>query len=282
VKKVEGGLVSDLLVNHLSPGDMVELLPPMGNFTFEPDARRVRHIVLIGAGSGITPLFSILKTVLHAEPESYVSLIYGNRNLQSIIFKAELDALMQQYGGRMKLVHCLSQPPDVWYGASGRINPDLLNEIFDSIEPAKKVDDTIYYLCGPTGMMQSAEEVLKRNGVADKKILKESFFNAELNTAKEQHLAEQKDAEVTIHLDGKIYHITVPHGSTVLEAALDENIRMPYSCQSGLCTACMGKCIEGELMLDAPDGLSDEEIAAGYVLTCVGRPKTAKVVIEIL
>ncbi len=283
VKQVENGKMSNWLPKNIKPGYEMELLPAIGHFTFLPIRGKKRHIILFGAGSGITPLFSILKSVLAHEPDSFVSLIYGNRNEFSIIYKTKLEQLQAQHPSRFKVVHCLTQPPDVWYGAKGRISEELLEEMLHHLQPASPVQETLYYMCGPHGMMESVENVLGKQGIAKEKIHREIFHSNVDEASKQQAVEEQGiiTREVTIILDGKTYKITVDPSSTILETALEKDVDMPYSCQSGLCTACRGKCLSGKVHMDETEGLSDDELDSGYVLTCVGHPLTADVVIEI-
>lgn len=283
VKRVEGGKMSNWLPQNIKAGMEMEVLPPIGHFTFVPSPGKKRHIVLIGAGSGITPLFSILKAVLTHEPNSFVSLIYGNRSEESIIYKNKLEQLREQYPSRFKLVNCLTQPPDVWYGAKGRISVELLEEMLHHLQPASAVQETQYYMCGPQGMMETVEKVLAKKGVLKDKIHRE-IFHSNIDDAAKQAAVEEQGVvtrEVTILLEGKEYKVKVEPNSTILESALGMDVDMPYSCQSGLCTACRGKCLSGKVHMEETEGLSDDELDSGYVLTCVGHPLTADVVIEI-
>lgn len=284
VKRVEGGVMSNFLNDYLREGAAVDLLPPMGNFVVKVDPSKSRHFVLFGGGSGITPLYSIAKTVLHSEPLSYVSLIYGNRDQQSIIFNSGLEALKQQYKDRFSLVHVLEKPPGDWTGLSGYITADVVRNslrLFPQLPPS----DTLYYMCGPLPMMDSVRQSLDGLGILPSQIFRESFFSDQSKTADEKAVVVNSSKPgvqlVTIILEGKEYQVEVKPDETILQAALDDDIDMPYSCQSGLCTACRGKCTSGSVHLDEREGLSDSELKEGYVLTCVGHPITPGVVIEI-
>ena len=282
VKRVAGGKVSNHLNDHLRPGQTLEVLEPAGVFTLVPDVTRRRHVVLLGAGSGITPLMSIAKSVLHAEPQSRVSLLYGNRNEQSVIFKAELDTLQQTYPGRLLVTHVLSQPSAAWTGHQGRLNQSVTLKL---LEHLPQWPDTEYFVCGPDAMMQEAKNALRLMGVSADRVRSESFVTMpkeQIHGEVIEHTpAQPVEHTVTILYEGTEYKVRVPTSKTILEAALDNDIDLPYSCQSGMCTACMGKCLSGQVKLDEEDGLSETEIKQGYVLTCVGRPLTADVVIEI-
>ncbi|GAB4036627.1 2Fe-2S iron-sulfur cluster-binding protein [Spirosoma jeollabukense] len=285
VKRVPGGLASNYLYERIKPGDILETLEPMGTFVPKLDAQSRRTVVLIGAGSGITPLFSMAKSALHVEPNSRVWLIYGNRNQESIIYKAHLDAMEQAYGrSRFQVTHILSQPSNGWTGAEGRLNQHTLTKLFDQL-PAVERQNASFYLCGPDGMMAEARSALTLVGVSTERVHKESYATAPVPAGdvveEPVTAAESGSPEVTVLYEGSEYKFAVAPHQTILEAALDLDIDLPYSCQAGMCTACLGRCISGKVKLDEEDGLSDSELKAGYVLTCVAHPVGRDVVIEI-
>lgn len=287
VKRVKGGVVSNYLCSQLQPGDQVEALEPMGHFTVKTNPAHTRVIYLIGAGSGITPLIAMAKAVLREEPASYVALIYGNRNEESIIFRKKLDQMVASAGGRLVVEHVLSQPGPGWKGLTGRLNRSMVLKILDRL-PLPPLFDTAYYLCGPQGMMEEVKEALKIRRVPAERIHKESYASTLQDAPTQTGAVETTEGEgaitaqvVTIQYEGAEYKVKVSPDQTILEAALEEDIDLPYSCQSGLCTACRGKCLSGKVVLDEQDGLSDSEVDEGYVLTCVGHPLTSDVVIEI-
>lgn len=286
VKRVEGGLVSNFLADNLKTGDVLEVMEPMGTFTVEPRAEHTRHIILLGGGSGITPLMSIAKSVLQQEPNSQVSLIYANRNENSIIFRTTLEELQQSYPDRFKLIHVLDEAPLNWECPTGLLIPSLLKELLQQL-PQTPAEGTEYFMCGPEGMMVNVEETLKELPIPKERIHRESFVAGK--TQKVEGAADPvaaaddgpKAREVTIILDGEEFKFTVQPDKTILETAIELDIDMPYSCQSGLCTACRGKCLSGKVTMDEEEGLSESEIEEGYVLNCVGHPLTDDVVIEI-
>ncbi|AQG81340.1 ferredoxin--NADP reductase [Spirosoma montaniterrae] len=291
VKRVPGGLVSNYLCDRIRPGDVLETLEPMGTFVPKLDSQHRRNVVLIGAGSGITPLFSMAKSVLHVEPNSRVWLIYGNRNQESIIYKAHLDAMEQAYGPtRFRVTHVLSQPNFGWTGPEGRLNQHLLSQMLEQL-PAAELQNASFYLCGPDGMMAEARAALSLVGVLADRIYKESYTTALVPAGEstpgdvtEEPLTDDEDndsPEVTVLYEGSEYKFAVAPHQTILEAALELDIDLPYSCQAGMCTACLGRCTSGKVKLDEEDGLSDSELKAGYVLTCVAHPVGPNVVIEI-
>ncbi len=284
VKRVDNGLMSNWLPDNLKKGDRVRIMEPMGQFTSEYTKSNKRHLILFAGGSGITPMMSIIKSVLTQEPESILTLIYCNRNIDSIIFKDELTRLETKHEGRLHLIHILDEAPMNWQGYSGLLNHDMLQKLFERI-PDWGIDKTTYLMCGPEGMMKNAEVILNEHKIPKDKIFKESFVQGILDKDKKVEAVTaasgNKAHEVTIRYDGQEFKVVVEPHRTILETALDAGIDLPYSCQSGLCTACRGKAISGKVKLDEEEGLSQTEKNEGYVLTCVGHPLTDDVVIEI-
>ena len=286
VKRLPGGLVSNHLCDFLKEGDVLETLEPLGTFVPELDPLAKRLHVLIGAGSGITPLFSMLKSILHVEPQSHVWLIYGNRDEESIIYKAHLDAMAGVYKDRLSITHVLSQPAPGWTGLSGRINQSTLLKLMEK-HPVGTLQSADYYLCGPDGLMDEVRSALSLFAVPVNQIHKESFQTATtahaVGTVLDDQPAPAKNGsqDITVLYEGNEYKFAVAPHQTILEAALEIDIDLPYSCQAGMCTACLGKCVSGKVRLDEEDGLSASEIKAGYILTCVAHPDSANVVIEI-
>ncbi|MGK7389916.1 MAG: 2Fe-2S iron-sulfur cluster-binding protein [Candidatus Cyclobacteriaceae bacterium M2_1C_046] len=285
VKRVDGGLMSNWLPDNLNVGDTVKVMEPMGVFTTEFKSSNKRHVIMFAGGSGITPMLSIIKSLLSQEPDSIVSLIYANRNINSIIFKEELDKLETEYEGRVHVIHILDDAPMNWQGYSGLLNHEMLNKLFERI-PDWGLEKTTYLMCGPEGMMKNVETLLSAQDIPKENVFKESFVAGTIDKELKQAEAatggdEVVEREVTIHYDGEEHKIMVPPDKTILETALDLGIDLPFSCQSGLCTACRGKCISGKVKLEEEEGLSEAELAEGYVLTCVGHPLTEDVIIEI-
>ena len=281
IKRVPNGIVSNYLNDHIKVGDRLDIMEPMGHFKLSIDPKAARHIVLFGAGSGVTPLMSIAKSVLAYEPKSSVSLIYGNRNESGIIFAKVLEEMQKKYAERFNLVHTLTQAEGKWNGYTGRIDKTLTINVMNLL-PKADPNTSEYFMCGPEGMMEAVVEGLTFLKVPAERIHRESFNapSAEENTADANGTA-QTDREVTIVLDGETHKIMVASNKFVLDAALDAGLDMPYSCQSGLCTACRGRCVAGEVKMLEDEGLTENEIKQGYVLTCVSKPLTDNVKIEI-
>ncbi|GAB3750177.1 2Fe-2S iron-sulfur cluster-binding protein [Spirosoma pomorum] len=285
IKRVPGGLASNYLCDQTKAGDILETLEPMGTFVPKLEPQNRRTIVLIGAGSGITPLFSMAKSILHVEPNTRVWLIYGNRNQSSIIYKAHLDAMEQAYGkSRFQVTHVLSQPDAGWDGLEGRLNQHTLTRLLEG-QLAKELQSASFYLCGPDGLLTEVRSALTIMGVPTTQVFKESYATAPVPVGEViEDAANAEDSgspEVTVLYEGSEYKFAVAPHQTILEAALDLDIDLPYSCQAGMCTACLGRCVSGTVKLDEEDGLSDSELKAGYVLTCVAHPVGRDVVIEI-
>jgi ring-1,2-phenylacetyl-CoA epoxidase subunit PaaE len=281
VKRVDSGVVSNYLHDHMKAGDAFDVMAPAGHFTPALAPERATKYVLFAGGSGITPIMSILKSILIKEHMSHVTLVYQSRNEQSIIFESELELLQKKYATHLRVLHLLSQPSEAWSGYQGRIDGAMASDILMDIAE-NKAGNCEYFLCGPSGFMLTVFNTLTDFEVPEKQIHKESFYSGE-SKAKTDEPSENPNQEmiVTILLDGEEYEVNVPANRSILEAALDQDIDMPFSCQNGLCTACRGKLLAGKVRMDYEDGLSEEEINEGYVLNCVGHPDGPGVKIEI-
>ncbi len=284
VKRVDNGLMSNWLPDNLKVGQTMKVMAPTGHFTTDYKKENKRHVIMFAGGSGITPMMSLIKSNLTQEPESICSLIYCNRDIDSIIFKDAFEKLQITHAGRLHVIHVLDNAPMNWQGYSGLLNHEMLTKLFERI-PDWGTDKTTYLMCGPEGMMKNVEALLAERHIAKEKIFKESFVQGIINKEEKKEevkpTSEKKAREVTIRYDGQEYKFVVEPNRTILETALDKGIDLPYSCQSGLCTACRGKALSGQVKLDEEEGLSQSERAEGYVLTCVGHPMTDDVVIEI-
>jgi ring-1,2-phenylacetyl-CoA epoxidase subunit PaaE len=242
-----------------------------------------RHFVLVGCGSGVTPLFSILKSVLHYETRSRVTFLYGNRNREETIFNDELDRLKADYVERFKLVHVMSRPlpgdePDRTGRIAGSLAQELLRSALDSHE-----DEALVFLCGPEGMMQSAQAALRSLGFPESRVFREHYsapLPAETDDAPQDIEYEIVDRTVTVVLEGKTHSVFVKAGKDILQAVIDKGLDPPFACQEGVCATCRAHLDDGLVQMMERDGLSDEEINAGYVLTCQSYPLTDGVKLE--
>jgi len=286
VKKVDDGVVSRYLNESLNEGDFLEVMPPMGNFIVEtnPDSRN--HYFMLGGGSGITPLMSMLKTILNVEQNSHVTLLYQNRNTESIIFRESLNKLAEEFPERFKILIILSRPDENWTGLTGRLDREKIKQII-SDELGDKVYSAEFYLCGPQGMMQEAEFTLKELNVATHQIHKESFTAPlpKIVDEDEQNILLKQTDElqtrfVKIRLYGEVYNYEVEPDETLLTAAMREGYDPPFSCQIGACSTCRAKLISGKVLMDERDSLTDDEIDDGFILTCQSHPLTDDVFVD--
>ncbi|MEP1035166.1 ferredoxin--NADP reductase [Ekhidna sp.] len=274
VKRVEGGAMSNDLNDNAKAGDQLEIMEPMGMFTTEYNPSNKRNAIFFGGGSGITPLMSIIRTVLLKEPESTTTLVYGNRTKKFVIFKELISKLEEEYPERFKAIHILEEGEADY---NGRPTTEMVGEICKQVSADSKSE---FYICGPQPMMDIISSGLEKFGIAKESIRMESFEAGKTSPSEIIDKGVGSESEVTILLDGEEYSITVKKNASVLDTALDNDLDMPYSCQSGLCTACRGKCVEGKISIDEAEGLSQEELDEGYVLTCVGKPLTDRIKVE--
>ena len=279
VKKVADGLVSPYLNEVLKPGDTLQIMPPMGKFTLIPDTQRSAHYVLFAGGSGVTPIMSILKTVLLKEPNSKVSLVYANRNEESIIFHQTLNQVQQENPNRLSIYHCLEETGSQEVYFKGRPSIQDYQKITQDIQQKSPVN--AYYICGPGGMMDAVKSALTGLQIASEYIHTE-YFTSPTNSTSSKAVVEEEVAftgtsQAIILFGGKTFEIEIPKGVTVLEAAKDQNVDPPYACQMGVCTTCRARMLEGKVEMDEREGLSDSEIEEGYILTCQAHPKSAKI-----
>lgn len=276
IKKSLSGNVSNYLVDNLKEGDILKAFPPLGKFTVEPSSETCRQLILFGAGSGITPLMSIIRSILYLEKQSTITLIYVNRNLDSIIYRKELDELEQLYNGRLKVIHILSQPGEEWKGLKGRINSSMAVDLLNQLNVTK---ETHFYICGPTGMTNEILNTLEKLNIEAERIHTEYFSVIILQNAQDDDI-EIKARKVTIIIDGKEHIVNVEPNDTILSSALEQGLDIPNSCNIGQCSTCKAKLISGKINLVEQTALSDSEIAQGYCLTCVGFPLSDDIVID--
>jgi ring-1,2-phenylacetyl-CoA epoxidase subunit PaaE len=284
VKKVQGGRASTELVEKLKPGMRIEVMTPMGNFTTALDPALERHIVAFAAGSGITPILSILKTVLRTEPKSRFTLFYGNSDHDRIIFRQRLDELKRMHGERLSVHHILSQGKDEDMLFNGRVTKEKAVELMKRFlnDPLDKE----YFICGPEQMMVNVSEALEHQGVDKKKIHIELFSSPVTNEAKKAPVpvgdgAFSGSASVKVILDGREQVLQVEaSGDSVLDVALDSGLDVPFACKGAVCCTCKARVVEGKVEMAMNYALTDEEVEDGYVLTCQTHPRSANVTID--
>jgi len=276
VKRIAGGVFSNWANDNLKPGDAVEVMPPHGSFTWEFRAGARNAYVGFAGGSGITPVLSLLKTALLAEPESRFTLLYGNRDSQSVIFLEELARLKNRFMERLEIHHFLaeeSEDIDLFNGMLDRSKCDQV--LTDLIDPA---DVDAFFICGPGPMMDAAEEALLERGVAKDKIHLERFTAGRPSAALEaqMQMLQEKARGLTmlVTLDGRKRRVAFDAAAgNILDSARASGLPAPYACKAGVCATCRARVVSGEVEMAVHYGLSDEEVAAGYVLTCQSVPK---------
>jgi len=277
VREVPGGLVSSWLVHEVRPGDVVEVAPPSGTFT--PDLESAGRHVLIAAGSGITPVLSIASSLLR-HPEAQVSVLYGNRRAETVMFAEELADLKDRYPSRLELVHLLSREVREVELLSGRLDAAKLRTLLPLIIDVPAVDH--WWLCGPFGMVVDATEVLGEFGVEPGRIHRELFWVDEPppELVRAELGPTGPASEVTVVLDGRSTTVTIAEGDTVLEGAQRSRPDLPFACKGGVCGTCRARLVDGEVRMRRNFALEDAEVAAGFVLTCQSTPVTGKVVVD--
>lgn len=284
IKKVAGGLFSTWANEHLKPDQVLEAMPPMGNFHVPLNPVNRKHYLGFAAGSGITPILGIMKTSLLAEPDSFFTLVYGNRASSTILFREELEDLKNQFPQRLSLIHILSREQQDIELFNGRITRDKCEALLRYwINP--DAIDTVF-ICGPQDMMLTVAEVLQSHGVDKLRIKFELFATNHVPQRQRPQQVEERRAadnrcQVTVILDSRERQLELEKNTeTILDAALREGIELPYACKGGVCSTCRALLVEGEVDMDANFALEDYEIKRGYILTCQSYPVTDKVVID--
>lgn len=282
IKEVPGGAFSTHANRSLKVGDVLDVMMPMGNFILEPNANAKNQYVAFAAGSGITPIMSIIKSVLQGEPNSSFLLFYGNRSSATIIFKDALDDLKNEYLNRLEVHHILSREDQGSDLLFGRIDGTKVSSCAAKFFTSNAI--AAYYLCGPAEMISDASQTLESLGVDKKKVHFELFTSAGV-ADKVDHLAQKTSAKilssVTIILDGEETHFDVSStGKTVLDAALDAGADVPFACKGAVCCTCRAKIIEGTAEMEMNYALMDDEVADGYILTCQSHPTSPKLVVS--
>ncbi|MGH7119010.1 MAG: 1,2-phenylacetyl-CoA epoxidase subunit PaaE [Acetobacteraceae bacterium] len=283
IKKTPGGVFSSWANTILQPGEQLEAMPPMGNFHVPLDPARRRHYAGFAAGSGITPLLSIIKTTLIKEPLSSFSLIFGNRTSSTIMFREELEALKNEHMERFSLTYILSREEQDVELFNGRIDKEKCRKLFRCWLDAETLDAA--FVCGPQSMMREVAEALGEQGFDQRKIKFELFINAEAGRkeipARAEVSARADLCRVTVVLDGRTRSFDLEkNAATVLDAALEEGIEAPYACKAGVCSTCRAMLVGGQVTMDANYALDEYETARGYILTCQSHPVTDRIVVD--
>jgi ring-1,2-phenylacetyl-CoA epoxidase subunit PaaE len=264
-------------------GDVVDVMPPTGHFGTQSNQQQGKNYLAIAAGSGITPILSIIKTTLVTEPHSTFTLVYGNRHRGSIIFKEALEALKDKHMQRLRLIHILSRERTDADINHGRINGEKLEQLAKALVPLAGVDEV--FLCGPEEMIHTARTFLQDHGIPAERIHFELFNTSAVSKqAAAASTSTQPDgpvSKITIRMDGveSMFELS-QQGASILDAALQQGADLPYACKGGVCCTCRAKLVEGEVSMDVVYGLEPDEIAAGYILTCQSHPRSEVVVVD--
>lgn len=283
IKEVEGGRFSTYANRSLKVGDVLKLAEPEGNFLNPSEEQDDQDYVFFAAGSGITPILSLIKTTLETSKKSTISLFYGNKNVRSVMFLEELESLKNQYTTRFSLYHILSRQAQDSELFNGRIDAEKIGmwgRLFDIKNTSH------YFMCGPEKMILSVKEVLESNGVDSSKIHFELFTSGAAEEARKERKAivqneEESKKEITIILDGKEMQIDFSSkDDNVLDRALQEGADLPFACKGGVCATCKGKLVEGEVDMYVNYGLEQDEIEKGFILTCQAYPKSEHIIVN--
>lgn len=285
VKKVTQGKFSTFANDTLKKGDMIEVMPPMGKFSPKQTEKTQKNYLAFAAGSGITPIMSIMSSVLEAEPESTFTLIYGNKNRNTIIFREAIEALKNRYMQRLRLYHILSREHMEVPLFNGRINAEKCAEFCNTLIDINTIDEA--FICGPEDMILSVRDQLVNLGMPSASVHLELFTSPDQAKAThEKWVAEHADdngpmSKVSIILDGTTFDLDLAYnGDSILDAALKHGADLPYACKGGVCCTCRARVAEGAVDMEVNYSLEPDEIAKGFVLTCQAHPKTERVVID--
>jgi len=274
VKRVENGKMSTFLTKDVKVGDALEIMPPSGNFVVKSDPN---HIVGICAGSGVTPIISILKTELAKDNSNKFTLIYGNQTQDSAMFSGQLKKLQKEIPTRLK-IHWVYSREQVAGTINGRIDKNTLQQLLTTFPPLKLAET--YFICGPGEFIDNINELLLLNKINQTKINFERFTTVE----KKENTTDDTDeivSNVMVTVDGEDFEFTLSNkGKTILDAAMEQGADVPFSCKGAVCCTCKAKVMEGKVIMDQNFALSDEEVAEGYVLSCQSHPASENVIID--
>ncbi len=283
IKRVDGGAFSTWANEELKVGDTLQAMPPMGGFFTPLDQTAAKQYLGFAGGSGVTPVLSILKTTLAAEPNSTFTLVYANKGVNSIMFREELEDLKNTYMGRFNVIHILETDAQEIDLFTGLVTEEKCAELFKGWIDIEHVDTA--FICGPEPMMLGIASALRAHGLTDSQIKFELFASAQPGRAKRK--AVSKDAAssanqttAAITLDGSTQTVTMPKDVSILDAALENTMDAPYACKAGVCSTCRCKVLEGEVEMVTNHALEDYEVEKGYVLSCQSFPLTDNVVVD--
>lgn len=283
VKKLEGGSFSIYANEKLKAGDVLDVMPPTGSFYTELNPLQQKSYVAFAAGSGITPIISIIKTTLAVEPKSSFTLVYGNRTKTAILFKEELEAVKDKFIDRFRIYHILSRELTDAPVNSGRLDKEKCELLCSKLIDLTKVDE--FFICGPEKMIFCIKDFLEEKGIDKERIHFELFTVPGENTMAIDRSSAERDniekAAVTVKLDGISFSFELGYNAeSILDAALQQGADLPYACKGGVCTTCKARLKEGKVEMDRNWGLAEEEVAEGFILTCQSHPLTPRVFVD--
>ncbi|PHO04589.1 phenylacetic acid degradation protein [Rhodobacteraceae bacterium 4F10] len=284
IKRVDGGTFSTWANEDLKIGDTVQAMPPMGGFFTALDAGNEKNYLGFAGGSGITPVLSILKTTLAAEPNSTFTLVYANKGVNTIMFREELEDLKNTYMGRFNVIHILETDAQEIDLFTGLVTEEKCAQLFATGWIDIGSVDTAF-ICGPEPMMLGIAAALRTGGLTDAQIKFELFASSQPGRAKRKAVSKNaasgaNQASATITLDGSTQAIEMPKDTTILDAALDNKMDAPFACKAGVCSTCRCRVLEGEVEMVSNHALEDYEVEKGYVLSCQSYPVTDNVVVD--
>lgn len=277
IKEVKDGTFSAYANNSLKVGDDLEVAPPKGHFVFEPNDNKTKNIAVFAAGSGITPVLSIIKCALEEEIHSKIILVYGNKTTGDTMFLNELLKLQHQYKDRFSIQFVFSQAQED-DAIFGRIEKSTVNLIVKN--KYKHIEIDAFYLCGPEAMINTVKDVLLDHGIDKERIHFELFKAAKPSEIKEEKTVGSGTTKITVIVDDEETTFEMSTKQTILEAALDEDLDAPYSCQGGICSSCLARIKEGSATMRQNNILTDSEISEGLVLTCQAHPTTPTIIVD--
>jgi ring-1,2-phenylacetyl-CoA epoxidase subunit PaaE len=277
IKEVTDGTFSAYANDTLKIGDVLEVAPPKGRFVFTPNDSKTKNIALFAAGSGITPILGIIKCALEEEIHSKVILVYGNKTTKDTMFLNELLELQHQYKERFSIQFVFSQQ-DEDDSIFGRIEKSTVNYVVKNQHKHIEVD--AFYLCGPEAMIHTVKDVLTGHGIDENRIHFELFKTAKPDEVEDTNASEVGKTKITVTVDDETTSFEMSQKQTILEAALDEDLDAPYSCQGGICSSCLARITEGEATMRQNNILTESEVAEGLILTCQAHPTTPTIVID--
>jgi ring-1,2-phenylacetyl-CoA epoxidase subunit PaaE len=280
VKRIPDGVFSAYVADRLKPGDTLDVMTPTGTFSPRLDPAQAKRYGAVAAGSGITPVLSILATALEVEPDSTAALVYVNRRVSTIMFLEELEDLKNRFPARFQLIHVLAHELTEVEMLSGRLDVDRLDRILDTILPVEDVDE--WFLCGPLAMTDTVREVLLRRGVGAAHVHRELFHVGAVPVRRTRPAdVPAIGAQVRVILDGRSVELTLPaDGDSILDATLRVRSDAPFACKNAVCGTCRARVIEGKVEMDANYALEPGELHRGFVLTCQAHPVTDRVVVD--